>query len=577
VRGEAWWVALAGLGAAGGIALLALAVGDEDAGGPVSVVLAVVVAWSFIGSGLIAWIRGPAVRLARLMVAIGFALLVGGLLEYTSSPLLFVLGIWIANVWVVLFAYFLVTFPHVWSSRDRWIVAPLVFALVPLELAWLFFWDPGTPGNALLVWPDDAVASGIDWAQRGIVAGGVLVVSGVLIRRWFLASEPLRRSLTPILAGGAAAELASVVVILGAAGVDWEIVTWILEALLIAVPLAVLADMLRARLAHSAVGELVVELSADEARTDLRDSLARALHDRSLQLAYWLPESQVFADRSGRRIEIHPEPGRTTTVVNRGGRTVAALLHDASLKMEPELLDAVVAGAGIALENARLGSELQARVDELSRSRARIVEVAQTERRRLERDLHDGAQQRLVALALHLTGLEKHLAGRSAGLSLLGEAKRELDESLRELRELARGIHPAVISERGLAFSLEGVVSRASVPVELAVDLDERLPDAVELATYYLVSEALTNVAKHAHAQSARVEVTADNGRLIVEVSDDGVGGATPGVGTGLSGLEARVDALGGQLGVSSAQGDGTRVRAEIPYAVTGSVMLQTT
>jgi signal transduction histidine kinase len=160
---------------------------------------------------------------------------------------------------------------------------------------------------------------------------------------------------------------------------------------------------------------------------------------------------------------------------------------------------------------------------------------------------------------------------------LLGDAKRELDESLRELRELARGIHPAVISERGLAFSLEGVVSRASVPVELAVDLDERLPDAVELATYYLVSEALTNVAKHAHAQSARVEVTADNGRLIVEVSDDGVGGATPGVGTGLSGLEARVDALGGQLGVSSAQGDGTRVRAEIPYAVTGSVMLQTT
>jgi signal transduction histidine kinase len=564
---ESWWVALAALGTAGGIGLLVLAVDDKDSGGTVTVVLAVAVAWSFIASGLIAWIRGPSVRLARLMVAIGFMLLVGPLLQFTSSSLLFVLGVWIANAWVLLFAYFLVTFPHAWSSRDRWILAPLVVALVPLELVWLFFWDPGAPGNALLVWRNEGVANGIDWAQRAIIAAGVLLVSGVLIWRWHVASKPLRRSLTPILAGGVAAELASIIVILEGVGVEWEFVTWILEALLIAVALAVLADMLRARLARSAVGELVVELSADETPTDLRASLARALHDQSLRVVYWLPEFEAYADASGRRVEIAAEPRRTATVVRRGGTPVAALLHDASLRMEPELLDGVVAAAGIALENARLESELRARVEELSRSRARIVEVAQAERRRLERDLHDGAQQRLVALTLQLAGLERHLAGNADGLDVLGDAKHELEESLRELRELARGIHPAVITERGLAAALEGVVSRASLPVELTVDVDERLPEAVELAGYYLVSEALTNVAKHAHASSARVEVVVAQGRLVVEVDDDGVGGADRSAGTGLSGLEDRLEALGGLLRVSSELGVGTSVRAEIPYA----------
>jgi signal transduction histidine kinase len=567
---DAWWLAVAGIGAIGGVWLLILVAGDESVGGlSFDAVLYVVFAWSFIASGLIASRRGPEPRLGWLMVYTGFAVLVGPLLQYSSSSLLFTIGIWVTTAWVLLLVLFLLSFPHgrLESRRDRLLLAPLVVALIPLQFLWFLFWDPEVPpDNLFLVWPDAGVADAIDWVQRVIVAGGTLALTGVLARRWILASPPLRRSLTPILAGGAATVLASVTVILDGVGSPSKTLTRILMVTLTVVPLAVLADMLRARLAHSAVGELVLELSANPAPANLREALARALHDPSLRLAYWLPEFETYADRSGRRVEIRAEPGRTTTVVNRGGEPVAALLHDASLLKEPELLDAVVAAAGIALENGRLESELRARVEELRRSRARIVEVAQTERRRLERDLHDGAQQRLVTLALHLGTLEKRLAGESDAVPLVDEAKRELDQSLRELRELARGIHPAIVTERGLGVALEGLVSRASIPVELAVDLEARPPEAVELAAYYLVAESLTNMAKHAKASSGTVEVTREEGRLVVEVVDDGVGGASSAGGSGLRGLADRIEALGGHVQFWSPKGGGTRIRAEIPY-----------
>lgn len=566
---EGWWLAVAG--AACGIWLLFLLADDTQLPGFTAVeILAVVVGWSFIASGLIAWRRGPETRLGRLMVYLGFAFIVGPLLQFASWSLVFTIGLWITHAWVLLFAYFLLSFPHgrLWAPRDRLLLAPLVVGVVPLELLWLLFWDPGEPpANALLVWNEPGVAEAIDWAQRGIISGGALLLTGALARRWFRASSSLRRSLTPILAGGVAAILASATVILDSIGWNSVVLLWVLEGMLIAVPLAVLADMLRARLAHSAVGELVLELSANTAPANLRDALARALHDPSLELAYWLPEFEMYADRSGHRVELLHEPGRTTAVVDRGGKPVAALFHDASLQLEPALLDAVVAAAGIALENARLESELRARVEELRRSRARIVEAAQTERRRLERDLHDGAQQRLVTLSLQLRMLESQLAAQPAALGLIEASKRELDESLRELRELARGIHPATITERGLGVALDALVTRASLPVTLQVDLDERLPEVVEVAAYYLVSESLTNVAKHAQAKSARVGVAKKNGLLVIEVVDDGVGGARANGGSGLRGLEDRVEALGGHVHVSSPRGGGTRIRAEIPYA----------
>jgi signal transduction histidine kinase len=568
---DLWWLPVAALGAAGGVVLLRLVARDETVGGlSLENFLAVVVAWSFIASGLIAWRAGPEVRLGRLMVGTGFAVLAAPLLQYVSSPLLATVGVGVALFWLIFFVWFLLSVPdrRLSSRWDRALLAPFLVALIPLQVLWLLFWVPKTPpSNAFVVWPDASIASAVDWTQRGLVAAGALALTVALARRWSGASAARRRSLTPVLAGGAATVLASVTVIVEAAGGHVTPLNLVLLGTLTAVPLAVLADMLRARLARSAVGDLVVELSADPAPADLRGSLARALHDPSLQLAYWLPEFETYADRSGRAIDVRREPSRTTTVVERGGRAVAALLHDPSLQREPALLDAVVAAAGIALENGRLESELRARVQELRQSRARIVQAAQSERRRLERDLHDGAQQRLVALSLQLVALERQLSDRPGAVHQLEEARRELDLSLRELRELARGIHPAIVTDRGLSVALDALVSRATVPVELAVQLDARPSEAVEVAVYYLVSESLTNIAKHARASSARVEVAPRDGLLVVEVSDDGIGGAASDGGSGLRGLTDRVEALGGRLRVSSPSGGGTRLRAEIPFA----------
>jgi signal transduction histidine kinase len=196
---------------------------------------------------------------------------------------------------------------------------------------------------------------------------------------------------------------------------------------------------------------------------------------------------------------------------------------------------------------------------------ARLVAAADRERRRIERDLHDGAQQRLVSLSLRLSLLSMELTPGSEAEHLLADARQELADSLQELRDLARGVHPAILSDHGLATALESLASRAPVRVELDVELEQRPPEAVEVAAYYLVSEALTNVAKYAHATTARVSVRQRGDRLVVAVVDDGGGGADPAAGSGLCGLSDRVEALGGRLEVMSPIAGGTTLTAELP------------
>jgi signal transduction histidine kinase len=214
---------------------------------------------------------------------------------------------------------------------------------------------------------------------------------------------------------------------------------------------------------------------------------------------------------------------------------------------------------------AKLDAELRARLEELRASRARLVEAGDAERRRLERDLHDGAQSRLVGLSLLLRSARTRAAEDRELATLLDRAQDELQTSLTELRELARGIHPAILTERGLAPALDGLVSRAPVPVTLQADTEERLPGPVESAAYFVVSEALANVAKYARATHATVRVRRENGRVSVDVTDDGVGGADAARGSGLRGLADRVAALDGTLSLDSPPGDGTRLHAEIP------------
>jgi signal transduction histidine kinase len=252
-------------------------------------------------------------------------------------------------------------------------------------------------------------------------------------------------------------------------------------------------------------------------------------------------------------------------VVEHGGQRIAVLVHDASLLDDPDLIRAACAAGGLALANARLQAELRARVNELRQSQARIVEVGDAERRRLERNLHDGAQQRLLSVALRLRLVEARLASHPDEAELVAASRSELERSLQELREVAQGIHPAVLSDHGLAVALEAVVARSLVPVRLSMDLDGRLPEPIEAAVYYLVCEALTNTAKHAKASKVTVQISCSDGRALVEVADDGRGGADMAAGSGLRGLADRVAALDGRFVVSSDAGGGSAIRAEIP------------
>jgi PAS domain S-box-containing protein len=217
-------------------------------------------------------------------------------------------------------------------------------------------------------------------------------------------------------------------------------------------------------------------------------------------------------------------------------------------------------------EEARRRSEAEAaRVGELEAARARIIAAADDARQRIERDLHDGAQQSLVAVALTLRLAERRLAEAQLDASLVASARAELEAALGELRELARGIHPAVLSDRGLTEALRGLAGRAPLPVELECDLAERLDPAVEAALYHCASEALTNAARHARASSVAVRLHASGPIVALEVEDDGVGGAAAGAGSGLRGLDDRLSAVGGALEIESAAGRGTRVRARAP------------
>jgi len=300
----------------------------------------------------------------------------------------------------------------------------------------------------------------------------------------------------------------------------------------------------------------------------VREALAESLGDRTLSIAYWLPDREEFVDEQGHRVPLPAAgSGRAWTAVDYEGQRVAAIIHDAHLEASPELVQAAAAAASLALDNERLKADLRARVEELRASRVRIVEASNAARRKVERDLHDGAQQQLVALALELQLLRARVGDNPEALELIDGIDTKLRAALEELRELARGIHPGILTDRGLAVALDALVTRAPLPVKQEIDLPERPPAAVETVAYYVVTEALANVLKYAEASSAVVRAHYSGDDLIVELEDDGNGGADERKGSGLQGLRDRVAALDGTLMVIAEPGTGTLIRARIPCA----------
>ncbi len=564
----------AALAAGGATAALILSGGIADS--PVltaAIGLAVGLAWSLIG--LDAWRRRPLSRVGPLMVFLGFAWF-ASLLVFSSVSALYTVGLFFRPLFIAVLNHLLLVFPsgRLEGRLARAIVIAAYLDTIVVVAASVPFQQPDAEDdvrNLVLLEPNDALADGLRNAARWIGVALILTSLLLLARRWRRATPPWRRAVAPVLwAGAAAAAFGALRLLndalgrpLGPAEVGFFVV-------LTTVPLAFELGLLRTRLARGAVAELVVELGQTQEPGKLRGALARALHDPSLALAYWLPEQQRYVDREGRPVQLPMDEssGSVTTIVEREGRRVAALVHDASLRDDPELIEAVCAAAGLALENERLQAELRANLGELRASRVRIVAAADAERRRVERDLHDGTQQRLVSVSMALGLAESRLDSDPHGVRrILEETRRTLDDALQELREISQGVHPAILTERGLAPALQELAYGAPVPIDLIVALDERLPAPVEAAAYYVVAEALTNVAKYASASAASVRVVRRDGRAVVEISDDGIGGADPGRGSGLRGLADRVEALGGELVVHSTPGRGTQLRAEIPCA----------
>jgi signal transduction histidine kinase len=334
------------------------------------------------------------------------------------------------------------------------------------------------------------------------------------------------------------------------------------EAALVVLAVSLLAGLLRWPWERAEVTDFVVELGEARSGT-LRDELARALGDPTLELGYWLPEGGAYVDVAGRPLEL-PAPGsdRGVTRVERDGQPVAVLVHDPAVLDDPGLAEAVATAARLAASNVRLQAEVRAQVSELQQSRRRLVQAGDEERRRLEQRLRDGAERRLVALG-HVLERVSGNASRTE-IAEIERARGQLGRTLADLRDLAGGLHPRALTEHGLAAALASLARRSPVPVELTVPA-ERLPAEVEAAAYFICSEALANVAKYASASRVVVRVTADERAALVEVVDDGVGGADPAHGSGLRGLADRAEALGGTLGLESPPDGGTRLSAELP------------
>jgi MYXO-CTERM domain-containing protein len=570
-----WTVALAGVLAAAGTIALALTSDDPGQEPGLHALLLSWAALPYVLAGLVAWSRRPDSRLGTLMIAVGFLSFVPAL-AWANAAVPITIGEVFDLLPPVLFLHVFLAFPSGRLERrlERAVVAAGYVVALGLQLVGIGLGGSG-PDNLLAVVEEPGAAETVQRVQLVAIGALALVGIGLLAARRRRAGRPLRRSVALLVDSFALALVMIAALSLTAAsqasvfaGAPFETIRRAAFVVIGMAPVAFLIGLLSARLARSAVGDLFVELRADPAPADLRDALARALRDPSLTLAYWLPEYASYADLQGRPVTLpSPHSGRVTTLIDRAGAQVAALVHDPALKDEPELLDAVTAAAGIALENGRLHAELRARLEELSGSRARIVEAGQRERQRLERNLHDGAQQRLIALSLELSVLEERLEGDADARARLGQARREIATSLEELRDVARGIHPAVVSGHGLEIALEQLAARAPVPVRLNVAVDGRLPERLEVAAFYLVSESLANIGKHAKASSATIDVARTNGEVVIEVIDDGIGGADTERGSGLRSLADRVEALEGRLRVWSPSGGGTRMRAEIPCA----------
>jgi signal transduction histidine kinase len=522
-----------------------------------------------IGGGLLARRRRPDSNVGWLLLAWGAYGLIGGVGGWDSGVLLVLWFCALPFYWILL-GHVLLVYPdgRAQTAGERWFLRaayamPLLWLgmVAFAEPAWLTGCGPGQcPGNPVLIRPSMAVLHVLYTIVRPIAGAALgLWLVWLIARRRTHMTPARRRTATPVL-WAAAGPLGNYLYSSGLNLVDfavpvphvlYTIYSWGNVVVAFWVPVALVVGLYRSRLARADVATLLVRLRTATV-ADLESGLAEVLRDPTLRIV------EAF------------DPADPRVATELGGGTV--LLHHPSARDEdPELFDAAVAAAVVTLDNARLTARVQAQLAEATASRERLLHAADAERGRVERDLHDGAQQQLIGVGMALESARLALPEHSAAAALLDEASGQLRASIAELRALARGLRPALLAERGLEVALDELRRRAPLPVIVRSELPGRLDAAAETAAYFVVAEALQNATKHAPA--ARVEVTLRHadGELVVAVHDDGPGGADQRRGTGLRGLGDRVAAVGGRLTVDSPAGGGTTVTARVPAAVRGA------
>jgi len=500
----------------------------------------------------------------------GLATEVGGVISIALAPLL-----------IAFFGHLLLAFPSgklIGAGSRRGVRTAYAYALVEVGV-WLVALRPLSPSCGARCALNLPSVIG-DPHVRAVLIGGVTLgwlpltawFAVLVVRRYRRAGRRERRVLAvPFGATAATVVLFAGLLVYAALHhrVEPEIGPVGLDSLraisLAAVPVCFLIGLLRERLAYARVGDLVRDLGGTTAPAspDISAALARALGDPSLVVAF--PVDGGHVDSLGRPVML-PPPGdpHIITPVGDPSTPLALLIHDRTLRDEPALLLAAGSAARLALENARLHAQVRAQLEEVRASRARIVAASDETRRRLERDLHDGAQQRLLAVGLALQILRRELRTDGTPPQLLKEAEAEVTAALGELRDLAAGIHPAILTDQGLRPALLALAERCPVAVTVTGDDPGRLPGPVESAAYFCASEAITNTVKHARAATIQVTLRRHGDRLLVTVADDGVGGASPD-GAGLRGLADRVAAVDGRTSVQSPAGQGTQILVELP------------
>ena len=461
-------------------------------------------------------------------------------------------------------------------SAERRYVAALFSWLTAGQIVLVLVSRPGWNAiSSSAWWPSVAPSHPAFHAITWIYSAGIVVLAWVFLvllgQRLRAARGVARSGQVPIaVVAAATATIAISEMTLGFYDLPQSamFVVWMIEGIaMLATPIAFAVVALQHRLARLAVADLVLNVGGTAAPEPVQQALRRALGDPDLEILYRMPHSATYVTATGEvvgPVPAAPDGRLLVPVASSSGEPLAVVLATPLLRRRRDLVDAAVAAVGMAVENGRLQAELRSQLRQIQASRSRIVEAGLAERRRLERDLHDGAQQRLLSVAMMLGAARSQTAEQGA-VETIDLAGAEVRAALGELRDLAHGIHPAVLTQYGLGAALEGVAERLPLPVTILVP-DARFPPHVEAAAYFVATEALTNTVRHAHAAKASIEVRLEDREVVVvSVADDGQGGAQNKPGGGLAGLADRVRVLGGDLTISSSPSDGTRLSARIP------------